>query len=287
MADYRVDVGRRLFVACVVVGLALATAAVLSGVGRSADRTTDLGVEPAASPSASGLPSATPGPELLLPNLRSLPARDFQLRPTDGRTELRFEAVLANLGPGPLIAQPGSGPPCPAGQVGAAQVVYVDVDRDGRFSRTTDRRTQSVPAGCMLDHPTHDHWHFDAMAGYSLHRTDGMRLSGRDKVSFCLRDNRRVRVGSTARRHYGDCSRDTIQGISPGWVDVYDVETDGQFVVLPPALPDGIYCLRTAADPGNLLDETDESDNAAVVRLRLTADGVTALGTSGCARALD
>jgi Lysyl oxidase len=85
--------------------------------------------------------------------------------------------------------------------------------------------------GCMLRHPDHKHWHFDAMASYSLRRAGSSRsLVSRDKVSFCLRDNYKVpgqRV-VVPRRHFGRCSRSSQQGISSGWVDIYKADLSGQ-----------------------------------------------------------
>jgi hypothetical protein len=62
------------------------------------------------------------------------------------------------------------------------------------------------------------------MASYSLRRAGSSRvLVSRDKVSFCLRDNYKVPAQRVVvpRRHFGRCSRNSQQGISPGWVDLY------------------------------------------------------------------
>ena len=129
----------------------------------------------------------------------------------------------------------------------------------------------------MLDHPDHKHWHFDAMARYLLTRADERSpLVGFDKVSFCLRDNRETPSASPVRppKHYADCGRDKVQGITPGWADVYDTTLPTQYLVLPESLPDGIYCLRNEADPLHLLLETVDEDNAAAVAIRITAESV-------------
>nr|WP_269204748.1 lysyl oxidase family protein [Motilibacter deserti] len=124
----------------------------------------------------------------------------------------------------------------------------------------------------MLDHPTHDHWHLDAMARYALvDPATGRTVVAADKVSFCLRDNRRV-AGATGRpeaRHYGTCGRTREQGVAVGWADVYGHYLPGQALRLPARLRDGGYCLLLEADPDDLLLETDEDDNAAVLAIRI------------------
>jgi Lysyl oxidase len=99
-------------------------------------------------------------------------------------------------------------------------------------------------------------------------------LVASDKVSFCLRDNRETpsASGAVVPQHYGDCGPEKVQGISPGWADVYDTDLPDQHLVLPPDLPDGLYCLHNEADPLELLLEIDDTDNAAVVAVRVTGN---------------
>ena len=134
----------------------------------------------------------------------------------------------------------------------------------------------------MLEHPTHDHWHFDAMAGYSLSTPPGDRLSAQRKVSFCLRDNRRVRGVETlvAREHFGECTRGGPQGISPGWVDVYRAALDGQWLRVPAGIDGRLACLTLEADPADLLLESDETDNATSIPIRITGTRVRRLSSA-------
>ena len=66
---------------------------------------------------------------------------------------------------------------------------------DGVFQRHRDREGYRRMTGCMLRHSRpHKHWHFDAMAAYSLRRAGSSRvLVTWNKVGFCLRDNLKVR----------------------------------------------------------------------------------------------
>jgi hypothetical protein len=233
---------------------------------------------------APGSPAPT-GDPALLPNLRSLPAEDVLVRTEDGNRILRFAGILANVGVGPLELTPRGSAACPARQHPADQRVYQDGNGDGRYTRRTDRKRVTRPAGCMLVHPGHDHWHFDAMAGYALSRPDREDpIVSTDKVSFCLRDNRRVAgMPASTPRRYGDCEdRLDIQGISSGWADVYSNDLGGQVLDIPDNLPNGLYCLRTVADPHGQIQESDESDNAAVLAIQITGAQVRRASGSSC-----
>jgi hypothetical protein len=112
------------------------------------------------------------------------------------------------------------------------------------------------------------------MASYSLRRAGSSQvLVSRDKVSFCLRDNYRVpRQRVDARRHFGRCSRNSQQGISPGWVDLYKADLSGQWLRLPANVGSDVLCLDLKADPLGRLVETDETDNATSVAFRVDGE---------------
>lgn len=236
------------------------------------------------SPSAS--PSGVGGPALLLPNVRSLGAGNLQIELFGQQRRLRFSASLANLGPGPLLVRPRGGSECARRQMPAVQVLHRDTNEDGAFQRKRDRAVERREVGCMLDHPTHDHWHFDAMAAYSLRRAGSEEvLVSRDKVSFCLRDNERVPNLPVAvrREHFGECTRNGQQGISPGWVDIYKADLDGQWLRLPRGLGPQVLCLDLEADPLDRLVETDEADNATSVGIRIVGTNVRRVAPRACA----
>lgn len=208
--------------------------------------------------------------------MRSLPAEDIHIRQGENGRELRFAAALANFGQGPLVLRPDNERPCPEGQRFASQVIFIDGDNDGAFDAEADTRTETIPAGCMVYHPTHEHWHFDSSAGYALTApgTDSP-LTSHDKVSFCMRDSRRLPNATlVSPQTYGDCERDRIQGISAGWADVYSSDLDGQALDLS-GISDGSYCLRLTSDPFDLLQETDDSDNSSAVAIEISGTDVT------------
>ena len=267
--------------AVIVAAVVAAVAAVAAGawVFRSGLPTDDpearRGSTPVRTQTAAEADRAPAG--ALLPNLRSLPAEELGIRGRGDRRVLRFAGVLTNDGAGPLQVEPRPDALCPPGQRYVAQAVYLDADGNGGFDRGRDTERATLPGGCMLFHPTHDHWHFDGSAGYALTAVDSTDpLASRRKVSFCLRDSeRRAGAVDRDRRSYPSCARNRRQGITVGWADRYDASLPGQRLELPAGLRDGPYCLRLTADPFDQLTESDESDNASAVVVRISDRTVT------------
>jgi hypothetical protein len=267
--------GRRTIgLTLVVLTVAAGTAVTVAMAGREPAAP---GPDAPSTGSTSG-PGQLAGPPALLPNLRSLTAADLRVERTATGRLLRFSASLANVGPGPLLLHPrSSGDGCPPRQHRAAQVLHHDTNQDGAYQPGRDVPGQARHVGCMLAHPTHDHWHFDAMAGYSLRSpTTGRSLATRPKVSFCLRDNQRVPGVQTQvqREHFGDCTRTGPQGISPGWVDIYSADLPGQSLPLPAGAGRRLLCLDLTADPRGQLRETDETDNGTSIAVVVAGDRV-------------
>lgn len=275
------------------VGAAVGTAVVVAAgslamyaAGRDDGPTDPKLVGPSRTVEATATPTASPSPEppdtRLLPNLASLPPEDLLIELDGAVRKLRFTSIIANTGVGPVETVPDDAVGCPPGQRHAFQRIYHDVDGDGQFDWDVDVETTDRPAGCMLDHPEHSHWHFDAAARYVLTEPrSGDPIVSAGKVSFCWRDNREVPAEADPPHdpHYGDCGYDEVQGIMPGWADVYGNDLADQHLDLPDDLPDGQYCLWNEADPHGLLVETDDTDNSAVVAIEI--DGTTVEPVSG------
>jgi hypothetical protein len=275
---------RATMVAAAVAGAVVTAAAATAVVVGAEDAPDPAGAAPSVAPPPADWPDPVEVPvgARLLPNLTSLPAEDVSLEVVAGARGLRFAGILANPGGAPLEVVPEPGRTCPEGQRHVSQVLFHDVDGDGRYDRSVDMSTSTRPLGCMLFHPDHDHWHVDSSARYALARPgEDVPVVTQDKVSFCLRDNRTLGTAEPAE-YYGECERDTRQGISPGWADVYRATLSSQKLELPANLPDGTYCLHTAADPYDLVLESDETDNASVVTVTLSGDTATAAGTAPC-----
>ena len=270
-------------VVCVVAALVVLSAC---------SDTSDAGPSPrpddtasAVSPPASPTPATAPAPVELRPDLTTLRATGVLIEGGGDARVLRFGTTLANVGVGPLEAIPDAATPCPPEQRSFDQVVRLDTDGDGAYDPRLDTDTVSHDGVCALFHPTHEHWHIDGSARYALLDLSGAEVEGTRKVSFCLRDSERL-VGPAGangadEETYLSCARDRPQGMSPGWGDLYDRDLDGQTLALPGGMPDGRYCLRMAADPFDRFRESDESNNASLTALRITAS-VVRVGGGWC-----
>jgi hypothetical protein len=243
-------------------------------------------------------PTPTPTPTVtvpppdnrLMPDLIAVPASELSIHENKktGIRRLRFTSSLGNVGVGPIEVRPNQKQPCPVGQRNATQIIYRDLNVDGLFEPLIDTSVFRHRAGCMVYHPTHHHWHFTASAQYVLYRpSSGLQavVSTRRKVSFCLRDTARLplRYGFfTYPEAYGACTRTSPQGISVGWMDIYQSFLPGQSLVLPPGLPNGLYCLTTVVDPIDQLLEVNNTNNAAVRALAISGNRVRSRPATRC-----
>jgi hypothetical protein len=289
----KVSAATRAVIAGAVVVAALGTGAVVALDGRRpAAQAEDANASAAGAQSTQPSPTSTsasptpPGPALLMPNMRSLKPTDLQIEVVGNERRLRFAASLANFGPGPLLVLPQGRSKCPRGQHPAMQVVHRDANSDGAFQLKGDKAELRRDVGCMLHHPGHKHWHYDAMARYSLRLPGGEEaLVARNKVSFCLRDNRRVRVPAQMQvaRQFRRCTRSSQgQGVSPGWTDLYKADLNGQWLRLPKGVDGDVLCLDLEADPRGQLIETNEMDNATSIAIRVDGTKVRTVNSAPC-----
>ena len=222
------------------------------------------------------------GPPVLLPNMRSLGARDLLIESTGAGRLLRFSASLANLGPGPLTLVPERRGRCARRKHSARQVVYVDRNRDGTYQRARDRRrTERFSDACCGT--GHDHWHFDAMAAYSLRRP-GRAAAGRPQQGQLLpagqRPASRAAHRGPPRALRGLHGKRAAGHLSRGWTST--LGPDGQSLAFPAGADGETVCLDLAADPRDLIEETSESDNATPLALRIDGTDVRRLPGARC-----
>jgi L-ascorbate metabolism protein UlaG (beta-lactamase superfamily) len=229
-----------------------------------------LGVEPELTLVDSLRPAADGRAALLLPDLQTLPPSDLRLVHNNysQTTLLRLTNSVVNAGDGPLEMW---------GTLllglGAHQVVQRMVDTGGEYTE------QAV--GQFIFHPQHSHWHLDGFSLYELWSVnpDGTLdqvLATSGKVSFCLRDIRRSRAAPVvANATFTSCGA-RKQGISAGWIDTYLYYLPGQTIDVT-GLPDGRYALMSTADPYNLIRESEEGNNFALIYLSLEGGRVQVL----------
>jgi hypothetical protein len=208
----------------------------------------------------------------LLPDLRTLPPSDLNLEVSQGgqRKHLRFTNAVWNSGSGPLELK-GSYKPGDE-TISVFQIVY-------RLNGATASRLM----GEFVYHPEHEHWHWQNFALYqvwSLHPDGTLNqvVASSDKVGFCSRDDGNLQAGQlqpalpergfgSLRPTYGSCHWQ-LQGISVGWVDIYREQLPDQYVVISD-LPQGVYALKSTANPDHQLLEANRDNNAALVYFEL------------------
>lgn len=135
--------------------------------------------------------------------------------------------------------------------------------------------------GGITFHEPHNHFHFDEFGSYQLRRlgADGRPdyseaglVAVSNKVSFCLFDSEPVRDDAFPMPFYITCDR-AMQGLSPGWADIYGFSLPGQQFPLD-GLTDGRYALIVDLDYANHVYETDDTDNVVEVTVEVSG-GVT------------
>ena len=146
--------------------------------------------------------------------------------------------------------------------------------------------TQRKDVGKFAWHADHGHYHFQDFALYQLRklRSDGepiMRKRGlvatSGKVSYCIIDveqeeSRGPLYAAPYPLYYSCLAGMSMQGISPGWTDIYSDSTPGQQIPLE-GIRDGDYALLIFIDPLNRLYESSDDDNRSLARIRISQDG--------------
>lgn len=221
--------------------------------------------------SDSGTPAL--GPRELLPDFDQRAPRGLVVSVIGGRWTLGFDSAVDNVGQGPARFRSHRSPGERTMQ--ADQIVHLS---DG-----STRVYPDVGRNRYVIAPPHRHWHVLDFDRYELRRPDDYSLVVRDrKTGFCLADHygyaaRRV-AGFSGPRFLGNCGQgepellSVEQGTSIGYTDRYPANFHGQNVDLT-GVPAGDYILVHRANPEELLEELDYTNNAASLRVRLSWDG--------------
>ena len=109
-------------------------------------------------------------------------------------------------------------------------------------SRFPSRKVCEKQVGTFEFHPEHNHWHIGDVALFEVRKAKDNGTGGAwgkpfvndrgqaqsIKTTFCLIDWYKLDDNSpTTERVYWECAT-SYQGISPGWVDQYHQELEGQ-----------------------------------------------------------
>jgi len=177
-----------------------------------------------------------------------------------GTRALRFSTASVNYGFGRLQLEGGA-------IVGNQQVVKQRIFRTDGTSWTRD-------CGYFTYHAAHGHIHFDDWTIFRLRQVTpgggvGNVVKTGAKTSFCILEivpHNNSLPGHNTAPSYSSCGQ--IQGLRPGWADVYGSGLSGQFIDLTD-VPDGTYWLEGHVDPDDLVVESNESNNYARVMVAI------------------
>jgi Lysyl oxidase len=196
----------------------------------------------------------------------------------EGPPELYFDSWAQNLGTVPLQLAFGG--------IENPETAVAEQCVSWRSAEAYVCREQ-VPIGGFSWHQEHTHFHYNEFAGYQLRKllrngkvdysADGL-IAASDKVSFCLIDSTRIREDASPTGFYSTCTP-TVEGISPGWADIYDSSLEGQQLPLD-GVTDGRYALVVNLDYADRIHETDNGDNVVEATLEISG-GVTNVSIVG------
>jgi hypothetical protein len=216
----------------------------------------------------------------LLPDLVMLPLEAFHVAVEGNHKVLRFSSNVFNQGDGPLDLT-GSRPNVQAPEL----KVRENILQSGGGHRAVN--TPAVMKFAAAD--GHDHFHVMDFQRLRLRPAAGAGWRGSHKEGFCLRDD--VNLGDKPSRfddaHFScgagkkDVALHVRQGLSEGWVDVYDWYLAGQYIDLEGLQLPGDFCVEGTVDPNRLLVEKTRDNNVASTLVHISTSDVSVV-RQGC-----
>jgi hypothetical protein len=206
-----------------------------------------------------------------LPDLGMAHPRNLQIENTSGRTLLRFDSIVVNVGAGPLelYGQRAAG----ASTMSTTQRIFDDA---GTY--------RDVPTSAIMyfGGDGHNHWHVQNLEDFALVRLDnGAKVGTGAKHGFCFFDN--FIYGSTQPAYYttssgacggGTSATQTMMGLSPGWGDIYRRSLPDQYIDIT-GLTSGRYRLIGTADPSDWFLESNNANNVSWIDIQLKSNTVS------------
>lgn len=179
-----------------------------------------------------------------------------------GHTLLRLSNGTPNIGQGRLELR------------GGTVISPTEQQVNQRIYRTDGTYWERL-AGTFTYHPSHGHIHFDHWTQFRLREIGaggalGAILATGQKTSFCILDlvvYNNTLPGFTNPGYYSGCGA-TIQGLTPGWADIYSKGLTDQWIDVT-GIPDGDYYLESVVDPDDDILESNEANNSAYVTVHL------------------
>lgn len=216
-----------------------------------------------------------------LPDLGMAPLENLSLDNSNGRTLLRFDATIVNVGAGPFELH-GSNRNANNNPVTMDTVTQRIYDTAGTY------RDISTSATMFFAGDGHTHWHVKDLEGYEVDGLDNnSKVTTQAKSGFCFTDNVKYKLslpGASQSPTYAvGCAAnqpdatDVPMGLSVGWGDLYPSSLPDQYVDIS-GLPEGAYRLKATADHSNWFTESNTSNNETWVDLQITDSAVYVTG---------
>jgi len=205
------------------------------------------------------------------PDLRSLPAWGIQL--SRSGKYLQFGATVWNGGDSPLVVD------------GFRREREDVMDGYQYFFDADGEQVGYQPVGAFEwdAKETHQQWHFQDFATYSLLRADKSVAVKSRKEAFCLANTDAVDLTAPGadwtveneelETSCGDYGSQSIREVlASGWGDTYAQFRAGQSFGIA-GLPNGTYYIEVRANPEGNLVESDQTNNVALRTIRLSGRG--------------
>ena len=224
-------------------------------------------LQPAPMPSADDQGADEPRPDL-----EALPAGQIKL--SKDKQRLQFAATVWNGGQSPLVVD-GYRDSTDVPELTAYQYFF---DADGN-----QVGYRQIGAMEWDPRPTHQHWHFENFAKYSLVDADKQQVVVSKKEAFCLANTDAVDLTvpgaawKTTEEDLGTVCGDQTslavrEALNSAWGDTYAQYRGGQALRVGD-LPNGVYYIKVEANPfGNIL-ESDTTNNVSYRKVVLKGSG--------------
>jgi len=196
-----------------------------------------------------------------------------------------FDNAIANSGKGALHILFGDTVSLDPDSILAIQFIKVETpDIDGPGDNWYD----TIGVFVFDTNPSHNHWHLNGFAKYRIlednNGTPDTAVRTGPKLGFCLVDHTKLDTSqcfccgplegtAPANAVYvqGNCDTTSNQGISVGWYDLYNMGLEGQYLDVT-GLDNGVYWLQTIVDPDNVMNQTDQTDDTARIKIQIITE---------------
>jgi hypothetical protein len=213
-----------------------------------------------------------------LPDLGMAAPSDVQIQKTsDGQRLLRYTAIIANVGAGPLDL---------LGSRASTSVPEMTVSQ--RISNTGGgSRDAATAATIYFAGDGHNHWHVRDLEIGTLTRLDnGVKVGTLAKHGFCFSDNTAYRLslpGAPQSRQFTTCGTDPSalsveMGLSVGWGDVYPWDIAFQYIDVT-GLTSGRYRLTVGVNTALGLQESNTGNDSSWVDVQVQPNHVKVVAT--------